>query len=64
MAKRAKKISAAAAKANQRERNARNQAAWRRRQTRLLRGWKRKVAIAEKQLAEAMAKLADKEGKS
>jgi hypothetical protein len=53
----AKKISKAEAAANQRKRNARNQAAWRSRQSGMLRDWKRNVAIAEKKLAEVMAKL-------
>jgi hypothetical protein len=57
----AKKISKA--EANRRKRNARNQAAWPARQTAMLRGWKRKVAIAEKKLAAPMARL-QREGKS
>jgi hypothetical protein len=57
-------LSKAEVKANQRRRNAKNQAAYRARQSGMLRGLKRRVAIAERRLGDAMAKLAKKDGKS
>jgi hypothetical protein len=51
------KLTAAERQADRRRTNARAQAGWRRRQDGMLRGWKTKVAVAEKQLIEAMAEI-------